>query len=343
MKMQKLTSFLLLFMAAFSSYGQIGGERVFEFLNVPNNARLSALGGTNITSGWDDLTQLSSNPALINQNWEKQAAISYLGYFADINSTSVSYAENIKQTGTWAFNLTYFNYGKVDSYDDQGAYLGEVSAKDYALSVGYAMQFGAFSAGATAKVVVSDLAAYQASGLLFDLGGGFKHPEKDMTFGLAIKNIGFLFSEFDENRNSRLPLDVQLGFTYKPEFMPLRFSLTTKNTVRDDLVYFEASNDPFGGSNEPGIGEEIFRRLVIGTEFLISPNFQLRLGYNHLLRQELKLENATGGAGLSFGFMFKVKRFEFAYSRALYHVAGGSNTFQLVVNTSELLKKNTND
>ena len=58
-----------------------------------------------------------------------------------------------------------------------------------------------------------------------------------------------------------------------------------------------------------------------------------------MLRQELKLEDAAGGAGFSFGFMFKVKRFEFAYSRALYHVAGGSNTFQINMNTGGLIKK----
>jgi len=335
---------IILLIATFTSgYAQIGGERVFEFLNVPNNARLGALGGTNITSGWDDLTQLSSNPALINVQWQQQAAISYLSYFADINSTSLFYANQVKQAGTFAFGLTYFNYGKVDSYDEQGAYLGEVSPKDYAFTVGYSKRFGAFSAGTSMKLVVSDLAAYQASGLMFDFGGSFKHPEKDMTFGLAIKNLGFLLSEFEEGRNSQLPLDVQLGFSYKPEFMPLRFSVTTKNTLRDDLVYFEEDDNLFGESNEPGVGEEIFRRLVFGTELLFSPNFQLRFGYNHLLRQELRLENASGGAGLSFGFMFKVKRFEFSYTRALYHTAGGSNTLQLVINTGELIKRNKND
>lgn len=329
--------------ASLSGYAQIGGQRIFEFLNVPNNARLSGLGGTNITSGWDDLTQLSSNPALINNAWERQASISYLGYFADINNTSLTYANQLKNAGTFAFGLSYFNYGTIDSFDEQGAYLGEVSAKDYALSVGYAMQFGAFSAGASTKVVVSDLTGFQASGLLLDLGGTFKHPEKDMTFGLAIKNLGFLFSDFEEGRNSQLPLDVQFGFSYKPEFMPIRFSATSKNTLRSDLVYFEEDSNVFGGSNEPGFSEEIFRRLVFGAELLISQNFQLRVGYNHLLRQELRLENAGGGAGLSFGFMFKVKRFEFAYSRALYHVSGGSNTFQLMINTSELIKRNRDD
>jgi len=83
----------------------------------------------------------------------------------------------------------------------------------------------------------------------------------------------------------------------------------------------------------------VFRRLIFGTELLLSDNFQLRFGYNHLLRKELKQEATSGGAGFSFGLMLKVKRFEFSYARALYHSAGGSNTIQLTTNLSGIVKK----
>ena len=72
---------------------------------------------------------------------------------------------------------------------------------------------------------------------------------------------------------------------------------------------------------------------------IIHENFQLRIGYNHLLRQELKLETASGGAGFSFGFMLKIKKFEFSYGRALYHTAGGSNVLQLNTDLSGWVKK----
>lgn len=342
--MRQTTFYLLLLIVSVNSHAQIGGQRAFEFLNIPNNARLSGLGGVNITSGWDDPTQVTSNPALINSNWNQELVVSYLGYFANVSNTSVSYATDIKNTGTWAFNLSYFNYGEIESYDEAGFLQGLVSVKEYAFSAGYAMQFGAFSAGANAKLAVSDLASFQASAFMLDLGGTFKHPEKDMTIGLLVRNLGFLMSDYTDVNNSQLPLDIQLGFSYKPEFMPLRFSVAAKNLVRDDLVYFDpASNSLFGQNNEPGFSEEIFRRLVFGAELIFSPNFQLRFGYNHMLRQELKLEEVAGGAGFSFGFMFKVKRFEIAYSRALYHVAGGSNTFQINMNTGGLIKRKNND
>ena len=338
--MRKTILIFITLCIAFSGSAQIGGQRAFEFLNVPNNARLSGLGGVNITSGWNDPAQVTSNPALINGNWNQELVIGYLNYFAGISNTSVTYTNDIKGTGPWAFNLTYFNYGEIESFDEEGFAQGTFSVKEYAFSIGHSMQFGAFSAGANAKMVVSDLSSFQASALMLDIGGTFKHPEKDMTVGLAVKNLGFLLNDYTESNNSKLPFDIQLGFSYKPEFMPLRFSIAARNLTRTDLIYYEpSSNSLFQNSSEPGFGEQVFRRLVFGTELIFSENFQLRVGYNHMLRQELKLNDAAGGAGFSFGFMLKVKRFEFAYSRALYHVAGGSNTFQINMNTGGLIKK----
>ncbi|WP_422008405.1 type IX secretion system protein PorQ [Roseivirga pacifica] len=326
------------------AFAQLGGERAFEFLNIPNNARLAGLGGVNITSGWNDPTQFTANPALINANWNKQVVISRLGYFADISNTAVTYATEIGDYGTWAFNLSYFNYGDIESYDENGFLNGEFSVKEYAFTLGHSRQFGAFSAGANLKLGVSDLASFSATALMLDLGGTFKHPEKDLTVGMAIKNMGVLLVDYTEDNNSQLPLDVQLGFSYKPEFMPLRFSVTARNLNRTNATYYDpSSNNIIGEESEPGFGDELFRRIVIGTELMFSPSFQVRLAYNHLRHQELREQNAGGAAGFSFGFMLKVKRFEFAYSRALYHTAGGSNTLQLNISTEGLIKRKSND
>lgn len=324
-----------------SANAQLGGSRAFEYLNLPNNARLAALGGANITSGWYDPGQVNSNPALLNDTMQHQLVVSRLGYFADISNTSLTYVTPIKKFGAWAFHLDYLNYGDIQSFDEAGFLNGDFSVSEYAFSVANSQVFGPFSVGANLKLAVSDLASFQASALLLDLGGTFRHPEKDLTIGFAIKNVGFLMSDYTEDNNSQLPTDIQLGVSYKPEFMPFRFSVTARNLVRSNVTFFDPStNALFGQNSEPGFGEDIFRRLVFGVELLASANFQLRFGYNHLLRQELKLENASGGAGFSFGFMFKVKRFEFAYSRALYHTVGGSNTLQMNLNLEGIINKN---
>ncbi len=321
-------------------FGQLGGQRVFEFLNIPANAKLSALGGVNITSGLQDPGMVTSNPAFVNETWNNHLVINRLGYFADINQFSVNYSREFEKYGTWSFNLSYLDYGDFQQYDNVGFASGTFQVAEYALSLNHARAFGPFRAGAALKMVVSDIASFGASGIMMDFGGLFKHPERDLTVGMTIKNLGVLLSDYTEETNSQLPLDVQLGVSYKPEFMPFRFSLTARNLNRDNVVFFDPSgNSLIGQDEEPGFGERIFRRLVFGTELLIHDSFQLRFGYNHLLRKELRLENITGGAGFSFGFMLKIKRFEFAYGRALYHTAGGSNTIQLNTDLTGLIKK----
>jgi len=330
---------LLLVLLPSLSFAQLGGQRAFEFLNIPGNARLAALGGSNITSGWLDPAMVNSNPALLNPDWSKQIVLNRLGYFADIGQTSLVYARELN-SGSWALGLNYLDYGDIQSFDNEGFLNGEFTIAEYAFTLTHSRAFGPFRAGITARMAVSDLASFKASAFLFDFGGTFRHPEKDLTVGMVIRNLGVLLSDYTDDNNSQLPLDVQLGVTYKPQYMPFRFSVTARNLNRTDAVFFDpAGNSLVGQNEEPGFSEEVFRRLVFGTELIFSPNFQLRFGYNHLLRQELRLADASGGAGFSFGFMLKIKRMEFSYGRALYHTAGGSNTLQLAINTSGLIKK----
>jgi hypothetical protein len=318
---------------------QLGGQRAFEFLIIPANARLSALGGVNITSGFDDPAMVTSNPAFANSEWHNRLVVNWLDYFADISQYSVTYSREFEKLGVWTANLSYMDYGEFERYDDVGFPLGIFNVAEYVFSLSHSKQFGAFSVGSSLKLAVSDIADYNASAMLFDFGGTFKHPERDLTVGMTVKNLGFMLADYSEESESKLPLDVQLGVTYKPEHMPLRFSLTARNLIRDNATFYDPSSPVSGANEEPSVGDEIFRRLVFGTEIIIDERFQLRVGYNHLLRQELKMESASGGAGFSFGFMMKIKRFEFSYARALYHTAGGSNVLQLNTDLGGLVKK----
>jgi hypothetical protein len=74
------------------------------------------------------------------------------------------------------------------------------------------------------------------------------------------------------------------------------------------------------------------RHVTLGTEFIITPNIFLRVGYNYRRRQELKIAEKPGTAGFSFGFECKVNRFQIGYGRAIYHLAGPSNHFTVTTN-----------
>ena len=49
----------LLCMITTTAFAQLGGKKSFEFLNVPNNARLAALGGVNVSLADRDINFFS--------------------------------------------------------------------------------------------------------------------------------------------------------------------------------------------------------------------------------------------------------------------------------------------
>src|SRR5690606_38326496 len=111
--------------------------------------------------------------------------------------------------------------------------------KDYAFGITKSTTIDNYTLGATAKVTVSDIAGYSSTALLADVGGVFKHPEQDLTIGLAFKNIGYQLSTHSGQDREPMPFDAQLGLSYKLEHMPLRFSTTVHHLHQWDIVYLD--------------------------------------------------------------------------------------------------------
>ena len=63
-----LYAFLLLFCSV--TYGQIGGQSVYQFLNLVTSPRQAALGGKTVTIYDEDVNQANFNPATINPDME---------------------------------------------------------------------------------------------------------------------------------------------------------------------------------------------------------------------------------------------------------------------------------
>jgi hypothetical protein len=72
----------------------------------------------------------------------------------------------------------------------------------------------------------------------------------------------------------------------------------------------------------PIVRIQLVRRLRCSV---ITQNLNIRLAYNYRRRQELKLEDRPGTAGLSYGIGLKVSKFNLSYGRAIYHRSGPSN------------------
>jgi hypothetical protein len=320
---------------------QLGGRHTFPFLNTPSHARSLALGGINVSSQDRDVNMFANNPALLTQEVSGLFALNYQSLQAGIHQTQLAWSGSLPRLGQIGVAFQYLDYGKFEGYDAAGNPTNEFTANDFCLGITKAYQTDNYHLGATLKWAGSRIDRFSAGGFFLDLGGSFTHPEKDLIVGMVIKNLGFLYQHYSPTSQYTPPFDVQVGTSYKPERMPLRLSLTMHN-FRNRIAYNDPQrNTQLGASGQPvpielSDANKVFRRIVVGTELIINPNFQLRAGYNFLRRQELLLAARPALVGFSFGMMVRVRSFEFAYSRSLVHIAGGHNQISLILDAKKV-------
>jgi hypothetical protein len=332
-------------LAARPAAAQIGGQRAFSFLELAPSAKIASLGSVNVSARDSDPTMLYGNPALLNADMDGRLALSYVDFLADIKQSTAAYVFNTEHAGRFGLGLTYLSYGKFEQYDAAGNSLGTFGVSEYALSASDSYTSGNITVGGTLKLGVSGIAGNHSVAALADVGGIFKHPTQDFTVGLAVKNAGVQLRPYDGADREPMPLDVQMGTSFKPEHMPLRFSITAHHLQQLDIVYLDPNvrtqqlEDGTEKKAKKTLGDKIARHFVVGGELILGKNLNLRVGYNHLQRRELRLDNTSGGAGLSFGVMVRISQFQFDYTHAGIHAAGGANYFTVARNINTLFKK----
>ena len=315
---------------------QLGGRTVFPFLDLPPNAQLSALGGMNVSNRSNDPGMLFGNPALLNDKMDNRLAVNYVAYTGDIRHSTLAYVFNTEKYGRFGAALTYLNYGDIQSFDAAGNSLGTFGVNEFTVGVTDAIARGKFTLAVTPKLAVSSIAGSRSVALLADAGVLFKHPTSDFTLGLAVKNAGAQLTPYPGTECGPLPLDVQLGTTIKPEHMPVRFSFTAHHLHRWDIFYLDpnARVAALDGSADDrrqafSFADNLARHLTVAAALVLSPNLEFRVGYNHLQRRELRLDNTSGSAGLSFGAKVAISGFQLDYTYATLQAAAASNYFTL--------------
>lgn len=319
---------------SYQGLAQWGGQRSFDFLNVPGNARLSGLGGVNVSLADRDVNFFFSNPALVSDSLAGFASAGYQFYVADIGQAAFAYAHKFKTIGTISFGVHHMSYGEITGYDASGLEIGSFKSGETALVISKSHQVSNFRVGANLKAAFSNMAGFHSSAIMLDLGGTFIHPTRDLTIGLAFKNFGFVLSEYSETSDTKVPFDVQVGATFKPEHMPLRFSLTAYNLASAGDVY----DNPDDEDDDAGSFDRIIRHVNIGAEILFHRHVNVLIGYNFLKQQELRTENG-GGSGFSIGAAIKTKTFDIVFSRSSYGAGNGAYSFTVAANIQNMIFK----
>lgn len=331
--MRKLLLISLGLTIAANSFAQFGGRNSYEFLNIPANARLAGLGGVNVSLANRDVNFFFNNPALVTDSLAGYGSAGYTFYTGDIGQATFAYAHKFNTIGTVSFGVQHLSYGEIEGYDPTGAEIGSFRSGETALVISKSHTVSAFTFGINLKGVFSNLAGFRSNALLLDMGGIFRHPKQDLTIGLVIKNFGFVLSEYSNTSETTIPFDVQAGITFKPQHMPLRFSLTAYN-----LAYpGKAFADPNDTEEEPGTLGKVMQHVNFGAEVLLHRNVNILLGYNVLRQKELRTDNQ--GSGITFGAGIKIKAFDIAISRTGFSVGNGAFSFTVAANLNKMIFK----
>lgn len=329
---------IFFYLITFSAYSQVGGESIYNFLNLTGSAKQAALGG-NIITLLDDVNQPLWNPATINQNLENKLGVNYLNYLGDINYASASYAYMFnRHSGTFHTGVKYLNYGTFIGADEEGSETGDFNAFDFSFSIGYSYNFFRtdFYIGANVKLINSVIENYSSFGVGTDLGFMYYNEHNPFMATLVIRNLGYQISAYDETREN-LPLQIALGFSYKLEKVPIKWHFTIDNLQKWNISVSNPSNsesDFDGNETAEKITflDNTIRHLTFGAEFFTESAFNVRLGYNFRRSSELKLPEIRTFAGLTAGFGINFSKFSVNYAFTKYHPASNSSTFSLLIN-----------
>ncbi len=327
----------LLFFISTLAYGQVGGEQIYTFLNVPTSARQAALGG-NVLTLIDDVNQPLWNPSTINPKIDNSFAVNYVDFLADLSYLSSTYAHLVNRNfGTIHAGITYVGYGKFIAADENGVETGIFKASDLAFSVGYSynIPWSSFYLGTNLKIINSTIANFSSFGFGADLGLMYTNENSPLIITGVVRNIGYQVTTYDGFKE-KLPVEVAIGASFDVENIPLRWYVTIDKLQRWKLAYSNPSNsqtDIEGTTTQEKISffNNAVRHFTLGAEFFPKGGFNIRLGYNFRRAKELQLNDVRTFAGFTAGIGLKMNKLKFNYAFSKYHPASNTNTFSLQI------------
>lgn len=343
---------LILFLGVLTQFkAQVGGDKVYRFLDIPMSARAAALGGSNMSIWGDDVQLIYSNPALLNPSMSKQVALDFCNFVGDLKYGFAAYAHTLKNKGTVAGSVQFFDYGKFQGYDELGQTQNTFRASDYSINLHYAkaMADSMFNIGLSLKTIISQYDVYQSIGNAIDFGITYRTKNR-VVLSILARNIGFVWKTYTEtpDQNYKLPFSLQFGASYKVAKAPFRLFLVYDQMQRWRMDYISPIDtagqySSLDQSTQDTTSWQSFtykagdfldnamRHIVFGTEIIVSKNFHLRIAYNYRRQKEMTLPERRGVNGLSFGFGFRVKRLGFSYAFTKMAFPGNSSVFGLTL------------
>ena len=332
-----------LLMASNAVFAQVSnaGRSVFSFMGLPVSSRLNALGGSSVSLSDGDISMGMCNPALLHANSHMTLQLNYSYYLPGTMFGSALYGHNFGRSkiekpyegegepdkpNYFAVGIHYLDYGTMKYADEYGNQTGgSFGARDILIDIMYARQLHpCWKVGVTLKPVYSIYESYTSFAIGADVGAHFQTKDSTFQMGLVLQNIGWQIKSFysreDGTGHEILPLNLQLGLTYRLKHAPLRFHLQIHNMQTWYLNYEWTSLDksPTTGDiishNIPWY-DMMFRHTIWCIEVVPkSERFYIALSYNHRRRAELQLIDQRSLAGFALGAGVRIKQVRIGFA-----------------------------
>tara|TARA_B100000809_G_scaffold193526_1_gene192471 strand:- start:7717 stop:8730 length:1014 start_codon:yes stop_codon:yes gene_type:complete len=328
---------IFLFSSSFLGFSQVGGEKVYLFLNLPTSARQIALGGAaNTIEG--DVNIPMWNAAMIDSTMENQFSTNYTSYLAGISLGSVSFVTDINDMlGMFYGGVQYLDYGSFIRADEDGTITGDFRAYDLALNIGYAYPIISrnITLGANVKFINSLIDTYSSVGIAADLSVVLRSSNNRTLYSMVFRNMGTQLKSYDGTKEF-LPFQVTFGVSSSLEHLPLKWYFNIEDLQQWNVTVSNPSNETIDIEGDR-ISEEISfldnatRHMVFGFELFHDKKITLRGGYNFRRAKELSINDVSGSTGFSYGFGINLQNLHFNYAMTKLHPGANASTFSLVV------------
>lgn len=279
-QISKITLLLIGLWAAESLGQQKLAQTGFDFLDIPSDARASALAGAvNSLSGYSEAlfhnpSSMADIPTMLNANF------SINKWIADINhiSASLIYSPSQGDYGVFGLSLQSVDYGEIHgtvfTRDNEQSYYdtGLINPTAMAIGLGYAKMLNdKFSVGGQIKYAYQKLGdnvlgdgstkSNEATSFALDFGTLYRTGIKSIAFGMSVRNYSNEVTY--EQESFQLPLIFIFGISAN-----LFDFFEIKNHDQSLLLSIDATHH----RSHP-------EQIIVGLEYSIFKSISLRGGY----------------------------------------------------------------
>lgn len=238
-----------------------------------------------------------TNPALLDSFSYKNLNLTY-SRFLNSNNFNVAYHYQKKRKFNSAIFINSFAFNNLPELNEFGEKLGTYNIGMYQAGHLCSISQGNYKIGITNRLKVNNLAGQISFASYLDFGVQFVHPIKDLKIGFSFNSIDLSINN-NQYINWSEPLSVNLGFSFKPKYMPIRIHSGFGSNYIKNKTYVQYSM----------LNSQFLNFAFLQPDFLIHKNLLLTAGLFINKNTKYNVEKS-----ISIGAVFQKENYGFGFT-----------------------------